>query len=57
MNSKLTHVHQISECASLLLPSARSIQQVYMDRVFSFVLWPKYKVRKPGKQGRKNEDS
>ena len=36
----------------LLASFARSVRQV-MDRVFSFLLWPKREARGPCKQGRK----
>ena len=42
---------------NLLLASfARSVRQV-MDRVFSFLLWPKREARGPWKQGRKKRGS
>ena len=37
-------------------PSSRSVRQV-MDRVFSFLLWPKREARGPWKQGRKKRGS
>ena len=40
----------------LLASFARSVRQV-MDRVFSFLLWPKHGARGPWKQGRKKRGS
>ena len=40
----------------LLASFARSVRQV-MDRVFSFLLWPKREARGPWKQGRKKRGS
>ena len=49
----LCHFPQIN---TSYLPSVRSVRQV-MDRVFSYLLWPKREAHRPWKQGRKKRGS